>query len=62
MQWDMYVQCHEYICSRAHANNVKFMSTSAPGHIIDCSELTCSIHTDTVHLISEHVLIGICGI
>ena len=30
--------CHAY-CSGAHARNVKFMYTSAPGHIVECIKL-----------------------
>ena len=48
MQWDKYVQCGRHICSGAYANNVKCMYTSAPGHIVDCSEFICmqtQIHT-----------------
>ena len=32
------MQCGRHICSGEYANNMKFMHTSAPGHIVDCSE------------------------
>ena len=48
VQWDIYVQCGRYICSGVHAKNVKFMYTSAFGHIIDCSKFTRGIYTNTV--------------
>ena len=39
VQLDIYVQCGRYICSGAYVSNVKYMYTSAAGHIIDCIEL-----------------------
>ena len=32
------VQCDRHFYSEEYANNVKCRCTSAPGHILDCSE------------------------
>ena len=32
------MQCGRDICSEAYANNVKCMSSSAPGHTFSCSK------------------------
>ena len=42
------MQCGRPISSGAYANNVLCMYTSAPGHIIDCTELILGIYTDIV--------------
>ena len=38
VQWDKCVQCGRHICSGAYANNVNYINTSVPGHIVYCSE------------------------
>ena len=36
---------------RAYASKVKFMYTSAPGHIVHCREFTYGLYTDIVSYI-----------
>ena len=40
------MQCGGHICSEAYVNNVKWMYTRAPGHIIDGIEFIWGIYTD----------------
>ena len=35
-------------CLEAYASNVKGMYTSAPGHMIDCTEFMLGVYTDIV--------------
>ena len=53
VQWDIYIQCGRHTCSRAHASNVKYMYTSSPVHIIDCSEFIRGIYTDIVYILMK---------
>ena len=41
------MQCGGHICSGANANNVKFMYTSAFGHVIDCSDFINDVYIVT---------------
>ena len=61
VQWDIYVQCGMHICSGAYDNNVKWLYTIAPGHIVDCIEFILGIYTDIV-VSCAHDLICICSI
>ena len=54
------MQCGRHICSEAYAN-VKFIYSSAPDLIVDCSEFIRDIYTYIV-VSCAHVLINICGI
>ena len=48
---------------RVYASNVFVcMFTSAPGHIMDCTEFILGTYTDAVVSMSVHKIIGICGI
>ena len=38
VQWDVDMQCGRLICSGIRAKTVKYMNTSASGHIDDCIE------------------------
>ena len=40
------MQCVRHICLGAYASNVKYMHTSACGHIVDCSEYMRHIYSD----------------
>ena len=59
VEWNICQWCGRYICAWVYANNVKYIYTSNPGHIV-VSLYEAYILTSC--LISVHEHISICGI
>ena len=58
-QWGISVQCGRHIQSGEYVSNVKYMYTSAPGHIIDCIEFIWNIYTEIGVPYEAHEVFGL---